>query len=425
MANKEGKGVPPTGHLLGDRYLVGDLVGRGGMASVYRAEDKQLGRTVAIKIFADESDPNTHGDRKSSEVRVLASLNHPALVTVFDADLDGQPSPYLVMELVDGPPLDRRLESGPIAPAEVAAMAKDLAEALAVVHAAGIVHRDIKPSNVLLTGPRGGREFRAKLADFGIAQLVDGTRLTVTGTFMGTVGYLPPEQLGDAPPAPSADIYSLGLVLLECLTGERAFPGTPAESMSARLASDPTVPESVPGSLRDLLLAMTARNPVERPTASQVFTRAARAKRQLHEDTTTGQFATVPLPNTPVSPDDLATVPLSDSDSSNAPTVAFATSEPAPAAPRAVREPRAPREKRAPRERPVRERRSRGPLVGVIIAAALGAIVAAAVLGFWGASQLREVSAEPSHLPAAPSQLPALDEPLGSHFEQLLESVSP
>ena len=411
-----GGGVPAEGYLLGDRYRIGKLIGRGGMATVYRADDEQLGRTVAVKVFADDGDEHAHGDRKSSEVRVLASLNHPALVTVFDADLDGYPFPYLVMEFVDGPPLDRRLASGPIAPAEVAAMAKDLAEALAVVHEAGIVHRDIKPSNVLLTGPRGGREFRAKLADFGIAQLADGTRLTVTGTFMGTVGYLPPEQLGDTPPAPSADIYSLGLVLLECLTGQRAFPGTAAESVSARLANDPTVPASVPGIMRELLLAMTARNPADRPTASQVFAQAGRAKRQLHEDTTTGQFATVPMTDPVASPDDLATVPLGGN-GSTAPTVAFVAAKLAPA-PAPAPAPKAQSAARESRERAERARRPRGPLVGAIIVAVLGAIAAATVLGFWGASQLREI-------PAAPSQLPALEEPLGSHFEQLLESVKP
>ena len=270
-------GVSPAGSLLGDRYRVGELIGRGGMARVYRAEDEVLGRAVAVKVFTQDTDTHTQGDRKRSEVRVLASLNHPALVTVFDANLEAEPSAYLVMELVEGPPLHERLASRSMSTAEVVTMAKDLSDALAVVHAVGIVHRDIKPSNVLLTSERARRGGRAKLADFGIAQLADGTRLTMPGTFMGTAAYLAPEQLRGAQPASAADIYSLGLVLLEAFTGERAFPGTPAESLAARTVSDPGMPQAVPVAMRDLLADMTARNPDDRPTAAEVFERASAA----------------------------------------------------------------------------------------------------------------------------------------------------
>lgn len=353
------------------------------MASVYRAEDELLGRTVAIKVFADEPEPGA-GDRKRSEMRVLASLSHPALVTVFDASIDAQPHPYLVMEYVDGPALHERLARGPLPAGQVARMTRELAEALAVVHAAGIVHRDIKPSNVLLTSGA----VSAKLADFGIATMVDATRLTTPGTLMGTVAYLAPEQLSDSVPAPAADIYSLGLVVLESVTGERAFPGTAAESMSARLVSDPRVPQSVPPALRSLVVAMTARDASGRPTASRVAELAEAATRELATGVPADPTATMAVTS--------AGAPVEQkTEVIDTPTRAFTAahttvlSAPQPA-----------------------ERKPRTRLIAVVTAGVLllGLVVGAIVLG--------------TPPPAEPPQLPALDAPLSEHFEQLLEAVT-
>ena len=263
----------PTEALLDGRYHLRECVGQGGMARVYRAEDSLLGRTVAIKMLRAETEQGAASERARGEMTVLASLNHPALVTLYDAQLHPGRAEYLVMEFVDGPTLAERIAQGPLPSDEVAALAADLAEALHVVHGAGIVHRDIKPSNVLLTGRSlAGSRSGAKLADFGISVLVDAARLTSPGTVIGTAAYLAPEQLNGAAPAPAADIYALGLVLREALTGERAF--AEAEGIGAtlaRLIDPPAIPESVGPAWSALLQRMTATDPEDRPSAAGVF----------------------------------------------------------------------------------------------------------------------------------------------------------
>jgi serine/threonine protein kinase len=284
--NGDGDGVGGgDNQVVAGRYRVDTLIGRGGMAAVYRAQDLSLGRTVALKLFAATGESDKDEGRKTSEIRLLASLKHHALVTLYDASdgsaLDGEPA-FMAMELVEGPTLSQLLDAGPLDRREVARMGADLAEALHVVHAAGIVHRDLKPSNVLLedsTSP--DRTFRVKLADFGIAYVVDSTRLTLPGTLVGTAAYLSPEQAKGEPPTPASDVYSLGLVLLEALTGVRAFPGSMIEAATARLLRDPVVPESVGADWAALLVAMTNRDPEQRPDALAVA-------RTIHEFSTTG-----------------------------------------------------------------------------------------------------------------------------------------
>lgn len=260
----------PANPLLGGRYRLESRIGSGGMGVVYRATDETLGRTVAIKLFRDSEAADL--GRKTSETRLLAALNHPSLVTLYDARIDGDGDAYLVMEYVDGPTLRTRIADGPIAPVDAARMARDLGEALHVVHLAGVVHRDIKPANVLLRRSlTPGEEFTATLADFGIAHLVGSSRLTTPGTLLGTAAYLSPEQVRGSEPAPPSDIYSLGLVLLESLTGERVF-GQPVvhEAALARLTQDPDIPGSLGYGWKSLLTAMTARDPEARPTALEV-----------------------------------------------------------------------------------------------------------------------------------------------------------
>ena len=265
-------GEGPEDALLGGRYRLESRIGSGGMGVVYRATDEILGRTVAIKLFREPAAADL--GRKTSETRLLAALNHPSLVTLYDARIDGDADAYLVMEYVDGPTLRARISDGPVAPVDVVRMAKDLGEALHVVHDAGVVHRDIKPANVLLRRSlTPGEEFTATLADFGIAHLIGSSRLTTPGTLLGTAAYLSPEQVRGAEPAPPSDIYSLGLVLLESLTGERAFaqPGV-HEAALARLTQSPAVPGSLGYGWKSLLTAMTASDPQERPTAMEVVT---------------------------------------------------------------------------------------------------------------------------------------------------------
>jgi len=247
------------------------------MAVVYEATDVVLGRTVAVKLFRMDTADGAGPERQSGEVAVLASLNHFALVTLFDAGtavIDGVPRTFIVMEFVNGRDLRSRIRDGPILPAEVAEIGADLGEALHYVHSQGIIHRDIKPANVLLA-PSGfpGRSMHAKLADFGIARLFDATHLTKTGALLGTAGYLSPEQALGEPIGPPSDVYSLGLVLLECLTGERAFPGSAIESAMARLQRDPVIPDFLGSGWAEVLGGMTDRVVEERFTAEQAAVR--------------------------------------------------------------------------------------------------------------------------------------------------------
>ena len=265
-----------TGRVLGDRYEIVGVLGRGGMASVYRAQDRRLDRFVAVKIFAGDV-ASADDDRQRAEVDALAKLNHPNLVTLHDAHLDaaGTEPTYLIMELVDGPDLRTTLDHGPLLGEIVAAITTDIAEALVTVHSLGLVHRDVKPANILLqpTGLPTPR-FRAKLADFGIAHLLGADRLTAAGAVVGTAAYLSPEQATGAEIGPAADVYALGLVILESLTGRRVYPGSVVEAMTARAALDPAVPDDLPPEWVTLLTWMTARDPEDRPTAMEVAVRS-------------------------------------------------------------------------------------------------------------------------------------------------------
>jgi serine/threonine protein kinase len=250
-----------------DRYALGPVIGSGGMADVHRATDQLLHREVAVKVLRPTSTSETERARFAGEARTLAALNHPGLVTLLDAGVDGD-HPFLVMELIEGPTLLRRLrDDGPLSPADAAKIGAQLADALACAHAAGIVHRDVKPSNIMLR-PDGS----AVLTDFGVARLLGSAEQhTNPGDTIGSPGYLAPEQVTGAAPTPAVDVYSLGLVLLEALTGVRSYSGPPLEAALARLTTQPVVPESLDGFWRDLLLRMTRREPAERPSAREVM----------------------------------------------------------------------------------------------------------------------------------------------------------
>jgi serine/threonine protein kinase len=265
---------PLLGSLFAGRYRLEEVAGRGGMATVYRAVDELLGRPVAAKILSSSSADADEVRRQQGEVRLLASLSHPGLVTLFDAgaaDTPDGPRAFLVMELVRGVTLRARLAEGPMTFREVAGTAADLADSLHYIHRRDVVHRDIKPGNILLVDPaEDDTGVRTKLADFGIARIMDGTHVTAAGAIIGTVSYLSPEQAMGEPVGPPADIYALGLVLLECLTGQKAFPGGATESIMARVLRDPDIPASFSPEWSALLRAMTARKPEDRPSAREV-----------------------------------------------------------------------------------------------------------------------------------------------------------
>ncbi|WP_447007631.1 protein kinase domain-containing protein [Saccharothrix isguenensis] len=247
-------------NVLVDRYELIEPIGTGGMAEVHRAWDTVLRRHVAIKLFHPGFDP-AGAQRFDNEVRVLAGLSHPGLVAVYDADT-AAPTPFVVLRLVEGRTLHERLTLGPLPPHQVRRLGHRLSDALAHVHDHGLVHRDVKPSNILLD-----HDGEAYLADFGLAHLTGATRLTRTDHLVGTAAYLAPEQVLGGEVDHPADVYALGLVLLECLTGRREYEGGDVEAAVARLHRPPTIPADLPEDVRSLLAAMTSSAPHDRPTA--------------------------------------------------------------------------------------------------------------------------------------------------------------
>ncbi|WP_338888562.1 serine/threonine-protein kinase [Rhodococcus sovatensis] len=262
-------GEPDLGtDLFAGRYRLREVLGRGGMADVYRADDQVLGRSVAVKIFR-------HGQplsapRIDAETRTLAALSHPGLVTLFDAGT-ASGGPYLVMEFVDGHTLGTFRSGHALRPAAVARIGHELAQALAYIHSRGVVHRDIKPANILLGGSPAAPT--VKLADFGIARIVDAERLTEHGTSVGTAHYVSPEQATGVTAGPPSDVYSLGLVLIECLVGRMVFEGSAVAAAVARLHHDPVVPVEFGSQWSSLLTDMTSRRPQDRPSAADVASR--------------------------------------------------------------------------------------------------------------------------------------------------------
>ncbi|MGK3208302.1 serine/threonine-protein kinase [Amycolatopsis sp. MEPSY49] len=248
--------------LLAGRYEVGRLVGSGGTARVYRAYDLRLEREVAVKIY-DRDAVALDQRRRLREMSIQGSITHPGVVALLDSGTENGRT-YLVMQLVEGENLAERLLGGPMPVAEVIALADGLVEALAHVHARRVVHRDLKPANVFLSadGPLIG--------DFGIAHALDTTHITGTGVVPGTAAYLAPEQVGGERAGPPADVYALGLILLECVTGRREYSGTMIEAAMARLTRPPRIPEGLPPSLAHTLRRMTRREPADRPTAAEV-----------------------------------------------------------------------------------------------------------------------------------------------------------
>jgi len=264
-----------TDTVLAGRYRLVRVIGTGGMGTVYEARDEHTYREVAIKMFATpQSMTNADRVRQEREIRLLSVLSHPGLIPLYDAGthafVDG-PHRFIVMELISDPTLLRRLANGPLHDDEVASIGAQLADALAFVHSRGIVHRDVKPANILINDEgSSGFTRTVKLTDFGVAHFVDGSRLTGDGTIIGTAAYLSPEQVAGEPITFATDVYSLGLVLLESLTGTQEYTGGIIEAALQRLQRDPVVPHTVGREWQALLAAMTARDPADRPTAVTV-----------------------------------------------------------------------------------------------------------------------------------------------------------
>ena len=219
---------PGETRLIGGRYRLGPVIGRGGMATIHRATDQRLDRAVAVKLLRPEvSRDRDLAQRFRREALAATVLRHPNIVACLDTGTDGD-QPYLVMELVDGEDLAARLKrGGRLAPGQVAHIGLDVARGLGVAHLRGIVHRDIKPGNILLAA-----DGRAMVADFGIARLAADAEAALPGTTLGSVHYFSPEQARGLTTTPASDVYSLGLLLYEALTGTRAWTGATTDAIA-------------------------------------------------------------------------------------------------------------------------------------------------------------------------------------------------
>jgi serine/threonine protein kinase len=379
------------GALFADRYRILAEIGRGGMATVYHARDEQLGREVAVKVFRHGLAGAADVKRRQSEVRMLATLVHPSLVTLFDAVSGADGSSALILEYVAGSDLRTLIPRGPVPSGVLAGVGRDISRGLAYIHDRGVVHRDIAPGNILL--PRqeeAAHGVDAKLTDLGIAQLAGAEKLTSTGVVIGTAAYMSPEQVQGNPVGPASDVYSLGLVLLEAVTGKRAFDGAAVEAAVARLNRDPEISPELDEEWRDLLAAMTARDPTQRPSAAAAADTLDRLS-DTHENWRTRKLpaaaetaATVRLEEAPVAsaPDDVETVALTS-----------ARNTPLPRSPR----------------------RKRGVLLAIPIAVAAALIIVAAAV-------IPSLNRTTPH--DAVTSYPTVPGQLGTHVKQLEHNVS-
>ncbi|MFJ8685009.1 serine/threonine-protein kinase [Micromonospora wenchangensis] len=264
-----------AGRLLARRYRLLDRIGAGGMSVIWRARDEVLDRVVAVKVLAPSLAADARfRDMVREEARSAAQLVHPHVTAVHDYGEalapDGEITSFVVMELLTGEELEHRLSEGPLPWPEAVEIGAQVAEALAAAHRLGIVHRDITPANVMMT--RVG----AKVLDFGIATQVGTPDDDEDGGTFGTPAYVAPERLDGAPAQPSTDVYSLGVLLYETLTGQPPYPAETWEQLAAAIADErPPSLDGVPGLPQvvvDVCLRCLARDPHERPTAHQVAT---------------------------------------------------------------------------------------------------------------------------------------------------------
>src|SRR5277367_1227776 len=273
---------PRVGVTLSGRYRLQRLIATGGMGQVWEAVDSRLGRRVAVKVLKSEfsSDPEFI-ERFRAEARTVAMLNHPGIAGVYDygeTDLDGEGrTAYLVMELINGEPLNTVLKrTGSLSLRHSLDMLEQTGRALQVAHASGLVHRDVKPGNILIT-PTG----QVKITDFGIAKAVDAAPVTQTGMVMGTAQYIAPEQALGHDATPSSDVYALGVVGYEVVSGKRPFTGDGALTVAMKHIKEPPppLPPELPPNVRELIELTLVKNPGMRYRSGGPFADAVAAVR--------------------------------------------------------------------------------------------------------------------------------------------------
>jgi serine/threonine protein kinase len=258
-------------------YLLLEPIGHGGMAVVYRATQERLDRTVAVKVLSENLAASSEFmERFRREARTAANLRHPNVITVHDFGEDERGVPYLVLEYIEGPTLADLMDTG-LDDERIPGLLDQIAAGLDYAHARGVIHRDIKPGNVLIT-----EDGRAVLADFGLAWLLEGAHLTLTGGVIGTPEYMSPEQAGGEPLDHRSDVYSLGVMLYEMLVGERPFVAETPIGVLLKHLQDPAPsvlvarPELPPG-VGEVLSRVLAKAPSDRYSSAGELARAFRA----------------------------------------------------------------------------------------------------------------------------------------------------
>jgi serine/threonine-protein kinase len=376
-----------------DRYRLIERLAAGGSAEVWRAHDEQLQRPVAVKRLHPHLLPDEASRRRlSAEARAAAGLSHPVVVGVYDVDVEGD-APALVMELVTGESLAARIaRDGPLPPAEAVSLVADLAEALFHAHQQGVIHRDVKPGNVLL-----GRDGRVRLVDFGIAHSLaeSAERLTQTGTVIGTLRSMAPEQLAAGPITPRTDLYGLGVVLYESLAGRPPYPATTPLVLAEAQRAGPPPMEGIDPTLAGIAAACLAYDPGERPLHAGAL---AEALRDWLGGDTTAALGLAAAPGAAVADDRLADAPTMA-----APAPARAAPAPAASAPPAAK-----------------RRRDAVPLLPLALASAAGLLVLWLVLA--GPGDIGDAVADATASPTAspePTPVPEWARELG---EEIVEA---
>jgi serine/threonine-protein kinase len=289
--------------LLAERYQLGELIATGGMGSVYRAMDTHLGRPVAVKVLKRVlADDATFLERFRREARAAAGISHQCVARVYDyGELSSEP--FMVMELVDGDTLAQRIANqGRLPWAQAFAIAEQVASALSAAHAHGVIHRDVKPANILID-----RSDRVKVTDFGIARAVRATTLTRPGMVLGSANYVAPEQAQGNPVGPAADLYSLGCVLFESVTGNTPYQGRSAVAIATQHVSSPVpdprdqVPE-LPPPAAALIRRSLGKQPGDRFPDAAAMAGALAATRAGNDPSAPSEDVTTILPKLPPQP---------------------------------------------------------------------------------------------------------------------------